>query len=356
MARIRTIKPEFWTSEQILDLSLPARLLFIGLWNFCDDNGVHPASARVLKARVFPADDITVAQVDGLIRELITQGLLIEYSSEDASWWYVTGWTRNQVINRPSVSKYPKPPPSPMGEPPNSGAGQKEDHSPRGPVRSPAGEATRGPARSPAVAPETGQIFSQDTPNTSLTEDSLIAHGALTRERKGREWKGKDSSSTYSESSRGGAGGGDARGARLTLAKLPDDWRGWALKERPDLDPDWVWALFRDYWIAKPGAMGLKTDWRATWRNWVRREQSSGGNKNAIRRESAAECFERLNNTPIADLIGYASSPAERTVTGETVSDDADRVRAAMVIPIQDARSHGRSQNRVVGQGARLEQ
>lgn len=31
-------------------------------------------------------------------------------------------------------------------------------------------------------------------------------------------------------------------------------------------------ATFRDYWIAKPGQSGVKTDWEATWRNWVRRE------------------------------------------------------------------------------------
>lgn len=28
---------------------------------------------------------------------------------------------------------------------------------------------------------------------------------------------------------------------------------------------------FRDYWIAKPGAGGVKLDWTATWRTWVRR-------------------------------------------------------------------------------------
>ena len=29
---------------------------------------------------------------------------------------------------------------------------------------------------------------------------------------------------------------------------------------------------FRDYWVARPGREGVKLDWRATWRNWVRRE------------------------------------------------------------------------------------
>jgi len=43
MARIRTIKPEFWVSEQVGECSPNARLLFIGMWNFCDDRGVHPA-------------------------------------------------------------------------------------------------------------------------------------------------------------------------------------------------------------------------------------------------------------------------------------------------------------------------
>ena len=28
---------------------------------------------------------------------------------------------------------------------------------------------------------------------------------------------------------------------------------------------------FRDYWAAQPGQRGVKTDWTATWRNWLRR-------------------------------------------------------------------------------------
>ena len=27
---------------------------------------------------------------------------------------------------------------------------------------------------------------------------------------------------------------------------------------------------FKDYWIAQPGQKGVKLDWDATWRNWVR--------------------------------------------------------------------------------------
>ena len=32
---------------------------------------------------------------------------------------------------------------------------------------------------------------------------------------------------------------------------------------------------FRDYWIAVPGSKGVKLDWLATWRNWVRRTKTT---------------------------------------------------------------------------------
>lgn len=55
---------------------------------------------------------------------------------------------------------------------------------------------------------------------------------------------------------------------------LPDDWRAWAEKERPDVDVLTVADSFRDYWVAKPGRDGRKADWLATWRNWVRNQRT----------------------------------------------------------------------------------
>ena len=66
---------------------------------------------------------------------------------------------------------------------------------------------------------------------------------------------------------------------------LPDDWKTWAEKERPDVDPQTAADSFRDYWVAKPGKDGRKADWLATWRNWVRNQRSSG---NSARPQSAA--------------------------------------------------------------------
>ena len=62
---------------------------------------------------------------------------------------------------------------------------------------------------------------------------------------------------------------------------LPDDWKTWAEKERPDVDPQTAADSFRDFWIAKPGKEGRKTDWQATWRNWVRNQRAPAFRKAA---------------------------------------------------------------------------
>lgn len=108
MARIRSIKPEFWTAEQVMECSPMARLLFIGMWNFCDDGGVHPASAKTLKAEVFPSDDITAGQVEALVSELVANGLLLGYAVDGKKYLYVTGWSRHQKIEKPNF-KHPGP-------------------------------------------------------------------------------------------------------------------------------------------------------------------------------------------------------------------------------------------------------
>ena len=63
------------------------------------------------------------------------------------------------------------------------------------------------------------------------------------------------------------------RGSRLPDGwVLPADWGQWAISEG--------WAettiraeaeRFRDYWISLPGQRGVKLDWLAVWRNWMRK-------------------------------------------------------------------------------------
>lgn len=104
MARIRSIKPEFWTDDSITECSLSARLLFIGIWNFADDAGNLDRSAKQIKARVFPVDNV---DCEPLIRELMTHGLLIEYSVSGRNYLHIPGFAVHQVINRPSAPLVP---------------------------------------------------------------------------------------------------------------------------------------------------------------------------------------------------------------------------------------------------------
>ena len=65
------------------------------------------------------------------------------------------------------------------------------------------------------------------------------------------------------------------RGTRLpSVIDDIDSWFDFCVQERPDLVAKKVFAEFQDYWIAQPGQKGVKLDWEATWRNWVRRQSA----------------------------------------------------------------------------------
>jgi hypothetical protein len=67
-----------------------------------------------------------------------------------------------------------------------------------------------------------------------------------------------------------------SRGTRLPADWVPsEDQISFCKKDRPDLHPAVVADRFRDFWIAQPGARGVKLNWDATWRNWVRNEKVS---------------------------------------------------------------------------------
>jgi len=64
------------------------------------------------------------------------------------------------------------------------------------------------------------------------------------------------------------------RGTRLPPAWQPSpDLQAWARAKRQDLDLEDTLERFRDHWAAQPGQRGVKLDWAATYRNWVRREK-----------------------------------------------------------------------------------
>jgi len=105
MARIRTIKPEFFTSEDIVGLTPFARLLYIATWCEADREGRLTWKPKTFKLRYFPADDIGI---DSLCEELIAKELVILYGIGLA---YIPKFLDHQHINpRESASVLPVPP------------------------------------------------------------------------------------------------------------------------------------------------------------------------------------------------------------------------------------------------------
>lgn len=91
-------------------------------------------------------------------------------------------------------------------------------------------------------------------------------------------------------------GSGDARASRLPDDFTPDESCEAIAREHGFTRAHWQRTIdgFRDYWKAQPGGKGLKADWQATCRNWLRREadhMKGPGNGKATRNsllESAA--------------------------------------------------------------------
>lgn len=207
MARIRTIKPEFFTSEDVVSLSPFARLLFIALWCEADREGRMFWKPKTFKMRYFPADNI---EIDALCDELIGRGLVALYGDNLAE---IPTFDRHQHIN---------------------------------------------PRESASVIP-------------SRDASARVKHASsrVSDTQGGRE--GKECSGASSDAKPPLA----AKGSRLPKDwALPAEWETWCRAARPDLEPKAVADGFRDFWVAKAGQGGVKLDWEATWRNWVRNQKA----------------------------------------------------------------------------------
>jgi len=107
MPRIRSIIPEFWEDERFTNVSLPAWLLYIGMKNFADDNGVILANEVIIKSKVFPArEDIRKQQVSGWLKELVENSILVPFTFENKSY-YVMDFS-SERIDKPQKSKIPE--------------------------------------------------------------------------------------------------------------------------------------------------------------------------------------------------------------------------------------------------------
>jgi len=217
MARIRTIKPDFFTSLTIAELTPEQRLTFIGLWTHADDAGRCIDDARLIKAAVWPIDDRTAADIEIDLKALTELSLITRYTLNRKRYIAVTNWKEHQRINRPTDSKLPAP--------------EDGDPTPPDPV-----------TRHDSDSLSTHAHFSEDSP----------------QERKGkegnREGKGNPPTPRQSSDSPAVAQTGERPlPDRMTDAFLDEHARGNSYKRRQirpviadalsnDTDPDELWA------------------------------------------------------------------------------------------------------------------
>lgn len=107
MARIRSIKPDFWTDEKVVELSAFARLLFIGLWNFADDDGRMQYSPKKIKMQIFPADALDISELFGEIRG---NSLINIYVVDNVEYLEIVNFSKHQKIDKRAASKLPNNP------------------------------------------------------------------------------------------------------------------------------------------------------------------------------------------------------------------------------------------------------
>ena len=72
------------------------------------------------------------------------------------------------------------------------------------------------------------------------------------------------------------------KGSRWNGESVPEEWRTWAW-EHSKVDVNLEADKFTDYWVGVSGSRGVKLNWKATWRNWIRKAGEISGDKSPLR-------------------------------------------------------------------------
>jgi hypothetical protein len=105
------IDPGIWSDPTIGELTIPARLLFIGMLSLADDEGRIDLNVRYLRKEIFGYDDLTIADVCNLLSEIRLKCKNIQiYTVDDREYAVFLTWQEYQKIDRAYRSRLPDPP------------------------------------------------------------------------------------------------------------------------------------------------------------------------------------------------------------------------------------------------------
>lgn len=97
MARARNIKPGFFRNADLVELSMEARLLFVGLWTLADREGRLEDRPKQIKMEIFPADNV---DCDALISAIAETGMLVRYDVDGKRYLQVVNFSKHQNPHR----------------------------------------------------------------------------------------------------------------------------------------------------------------------------------------------------------------------------------------------------------------
>lgn len=110
MARIRSLKPTFWSDTKVAGLKRDERLLLIGLISMADDEGRFPATATAIAGHSFPQDELPPATVRRWRDAVAKTGIIELYVSDGLEYGHFPNWKKHQRISKPYPSTIPNPP------------------------------------------------------------------------------------------------------------------------------------------------------------------------------------------------------------------------------------------------------
>lgn len=95
MPRIRTVKPGLFKNEELAELPMSARLLFVGLFCLADKEGRMEDRPKRIRAELFPYDNI---DVNDQLSRLQSAGFIRRYEVGEMKVIQVVNFTRHQRI------------------------------------------------------------------------------------------------------------------------------------------------------------------------------------------------------------------------------------------------------------------
>ncbi len=109
MPRIRYLKPEFFSDEDLAELKFETRLTFSGLWCYADKLGRLEDRPKFLKAMIFPYDNV---DMEKQLQSLCKKPFIIRYEVDGKPLIQIINWEKHQKPHHTEAdSKFPPAPP-----------------------------------------------------------------------------------------------------------------------------------------------------------------------------------------------------------------------------------------------------